>query len=121
MKDITFSTTEANSSDKMDIEVFLIGGSLSFIIILPMLIWMCYKCYKVHNRDPSTREEGYSVAVSNHLFKDENALMEDLPCQGPYSIEKVLASDTPSPRKSSNFGSKDMSQSHGYQMATARF
>ena len=95
MKDITFSTTEANSRAKMDIEVFIIGGSLSFI--LPVLIWMCYKCYKVHNRDPSTREEGYPVAVSNHLFKDENALKEDLPCQGPYSIEKVLASDTSSP------------------------
>ena len=67
--------------------VLAVGGSLLFV--LPVLTWACYKCYKVQKRGTTTSEEAtYSVAVSNHLFKDDDALMKaDLPCQNCKLIE----------------------------------
>ena len=83
----TFLTREARNSDTMILVVLAVGGSLLFV--LPVLTWACYKCYKVQKRGTTTSEEAtYSVAVSNHLFKDDNALMKaDLPCQNCKLIE----------------------------------
>ena len=75
----------ARSSYTMLLVILIVGGSLSFV--LPVLIWACYKCYKVQKRDTTTGEATYSVAVSNHLFKDDNALKDDLPCQNCKLIE----------------------------------
>ena len=83
----TFLTREARNSDTMILVVLAVGGSLLFV--LPVLTWACYKCYKVQKRGTTTSEEAtYSVAVSNHLFKDDDALMKaDLPCQNCKLIE----------------------------------
>ena len=83
----TFLTREARNRDTMILVVLAVGGSLLFV--LPVLTWACYKCYKVQKRGTTTSEEAtYSVAVSNHLFKDDNALMKaDLPCQNCKLIE----------------------------------
>ena len=66
--------------------VLLIGGG-TLVFVLPVLIWVVYKCHKVRNSDATANEVGYSVAVSNRLFKDGDALKDDLPCQNCKLIE----------------------------------
>ena len=63
--------------------VILLG--IFVFVLLPLMLWGIYKCCGVKNQ--GTAGEPYSVAVSNHLFKDENALREDLPCQNCKLIE----------------------------------
>ena len=83
----TFMTTEARNSDTMLLFALIVLGSLFFA--LSVLTWACYKCYKAQKRGTTASDEAtYSVAVSNHLFKDDNALMKaDLPCQNCKLIE----------------------------------
>ena len=78
----TTTFTVAKFINKMFL-VILLG--IFVFVFLPLMLWGIYKCCGVKNQ--GTAGEPYSVAVSNHLFKDENALREDLPCQNCKLIE----------------------------------